>query len=479
MNWTMVFSLMSNEILLTALLLLIIIQEIFSSKQSPHYLRNQNFLLFSGMFIITVLSFVPKPEGELFGGMFVSDSMTSLMKGLLNIGTFIVLLQSKEWINGKDNKVRSAEFHALILSTLTGMNFLISSGDFLMFFIGIELATLPLAALASFEVSKAQSAEAGIKMILSSAFASAISLLGISLLYALGGSIYFSQVNISDIYTPVYVLGFICFFTGLAFKLSIVPFHFWTADVYEGSPVNITSYFSVLSKGSALFILLILFFRYFKSSEHLWQMLIYISSVLTMTIGNIFAIRQNNIKRFLAYSSIAQAGFILLGVYSGTNAGMNASIFFLLIYIFSNLGAFGVVSVISNQTGKENISDYNGLYKTNPKLSLLMLLSLFSLAGIPPVAGFFGKFFLFMAAASKGSYILVLIATLNATLSLYYYLLVVKAMFINSNENPIPKLKTGFSARLAMIICLAGLLLTGFISSIYGHFQVIVNNFMS
>jgi len=475
MNSMHAIYMMKNEVMLILLLLVIITAEIFSG----HDKRKISFLSISGITVITILGLFSSPEGTLFGGMFVTNSLTALMKCILNIGTIIVLLQSWDWLSKKENHIRTSEFHALIISTLIGMNFLISSGDFLMFFIGLELATLPLAALASFEVGKARSAEAGIKMILSSAFASGISLMGISLIYALGGSIYFTEINVADLYSPIYTLAFIFFFSGLAFKISIVPFHFWTADVYEGSPVNITSYFSVVSKGAALFILMMLFFKVFQTSAHIWKMVVYISAIVTMTVGNLFAIRQTNIKRFLAYSSIAQAGFLFLGIYSGTAAGMNATLYFTLIYIFSNLGAFGVVAVISNYAGKENIADYNGLYNTNPKLSLLMLLSLFSLAGIPPVAGFFGKFFLFMSAASQGSFVLVLIATLNATLSLYYYLLVIKAMFINKNENAIPTIHSSFSTKLALILCLIGILSIGFISSLHEHIQIIAENFMS
>ena len=191
-----------------------------------------------------------------------------------------------------------------------------------------------------------------------------------------------------------------------------------------------------------------------------------------MTIGNLFAIRQQNLKRFLAFSSISQAGFILLGIIGGNQIGMSSVIYYILVYIFSNLGAFGVVIAISNKTGKENIDDYNGLYHTNPMLSLIMTLALFSLAGIPPVAGFFGKFFLFTAAAEKGYYLLVLIAVLNTIISLYYYLLVVKAMFINSSETPIEKFRSDSSTRFALGICVAGIVVTGFASIL---FEVIRN----
>jgi NADH-quinone oxidoreductase subunit N len=207
----------------------------------------------------------------------------------------------------------------------------------------------------------------------------------------------------------------------------------------------------------------------FKSITFLWKDVLYTISLLTMTVGNLFALRQKNLKRFLAFSSIAQAGFILLGIIDGTSLGMTATVYFIAVYIFSNLGAFGVVSAISNITGKESMDDYNGLYQTNPKLSLVMMLSLFSLAGIPPVAGFFGKFFLFTSAAHQGYYLLVLLAVLNATISLYYYLLVVKAMFINKSDNPIGYFKNDFLTRIGLLICVIGIFTIGFASSIYEY----------
>jgi NADH-quinone oxidoreductase subunit N len=224
---------------------------------------------------------------------------------------------------------------------------------------------------------------------------------------------------------------------------------------------------SVISKGAAVFIFIIILFTVFPSIMAIWQKTIYVTAILTMTIGNLFAIRQQNIKRFLAFSSISQAGYILLGFIGGNQLGMASVIYYLLVYIFSNLGAFGVVAAISNASGKENIDDYNGLYHTNPKLSLIMTLALFSLAGIPPVAGFFGKFFLFTAAAQKGYFLLVLIAVLNTIISLYYYLLVVKAMFINKSESPVEKFSSDISTRFALGICVAGIVITGFASIIF------------
>jgi NADH-quinone oxidoreductase subunit N len=389
------------------------------------------------------------------------------MKNILNIGALLVFIQSVTWLNKEENSEKISEYFLLLISTLVGMNFMISAGHFLIFYIGIELATIPIAALAAYDRYNNKSAEAGIKLILSSALSSGVLLYGLSMIYGTTGTLYFNEVASLFGNASLQILGFIFFFAGMAFKISIVPFHLWTADVYEGSPVNITSYLSVISKGAAVFILMIILFRVFPVIVATWQKTIFVTSILTMTIGNLFAIRQQNLKRFLAFSSISQAGYILLGLIGGNQLGMASVIYYVLVYIFSNLGAFGVVAAISNATGKENIDDYNGLYHTNPRLSLIMTLALFSLAGIPPVAGFFGKFFLFTAAAQKGFYLLVLIAVLNTIISLFYYLLVVKAMFINKNESPISTFKSDFPTRFALGICVAGIVVTGFASVIF------------
>jgi NADH-quinone oxidoreductase subunit N len=278
---------------------------------------------------------------------------------------------------------------------------------------------------------------------------------------------YFADVAPLITGAPLQVLAFIFFFAGMAFKISLVPFHLWTADVYEGSPVNVASYLSVISKGAAVFIFTIILYTVFTKIAVLWSEVLYVIIILTITVGNLFAMRQQNLKRFLAFSSIAQAGFILLGIISQSQVGMTTVIYFVLVYIFSNLGAFGVVGIISNRTGKETINDYDGLYRTNPKLSLVMMLALFSLAGIPPLAGFFGKFFLFTAGAKQGYYILVLIALINTIISLYYYLLVIKAMFLNNSDQPIAYFKSDNYTRLGLILCVAGIVVIGFTSSVY------------
>jgi proton-translocating NADH-quinone oxidoreductase, chain N len=463
------FLIMRHELLLIAAALLILIAEIFWNPDKKSSISLFSIVLLG---IITIIGFLPSPAGSLFGGMYISSGTRLIMKNILNIGVLLVFIQSFTWLKKEENSEKISEYFLLLISTLVGMNFMISAGHFLIFYIGIELATIPIAALSAFDRYKNKSAEAGIKLILSSALSSGVLLYGLSMIYGTTGTLYFSEVATHFGNHSLQILGFIFFFSGMAFKISIVPFHLWTADVYEGSPVNITSYLSVISKGAAVFILMIILFTVFPVIMATWQKTIFVTSILTMTIGNLFAIRQQNLKRFLAFSSISQAGYILLGLIGGNQLGMASVIYYILVYIFSNLGAFGVVIAISNATGKENIDDYNGLYQTNPNLSLIMTLALFSLAGIPPVAGFFGKFFLFTAAAQKGFYFLVLIAVLNTIISLFYYLLVVKAMFINKSEKPISMFKSDFSTRFALGICVAGIVVTGFASII---FEVIRN----
>jgi NADH-quinone oxidoreductase subunit N len=464
------FMIMRHELLLTAVALLVLMIDLGVRPEKKLLVIPVSIILFFG---VTVIGFLPAPEGTLFGGMYRTNSLIVLMKNVLNIGLLIVMLQSATWLSHEDNRQKLSEFFVLLMATLIGMNFMISSGDFLMFYLGLELATIPMAALAAYVHTQNRSAEAGIKLILISALSSGILLFGLSMIYGTTGSIFFNEVQAAYSNEPLQVLALIFFFTGMGFKISLVPFHLWTADVYEGAPVNVTSYLSVVSKGAAVFIFTIILYTVFSSLVVIWKDIVYFIAILTMTVGNLFALRQQNLKRFLAFSSIAQAGFILLGVLPGSQLGMTSIVYFILVYIFSNLGAFGVISAISARTGKETMDDYNGLYHTNPKLSLLMTLALFSLAGIPPVAGFFGKFFLFTSAASAGYYWLVFIAVLNATVSLYYYLLVVKAMFINKNDEPITYFKSDLFTRLGLIVCLAGIVIIGFYSTIY---EIINNN---
>jgi NADH-quinone oxidoreductase subunit N len=351
---------------------------------------------------------------------------------------------------------------------------MISSGNLLMFYLSLELASIPVAAMANFDLDKKRSSEGAMKMILSSAFSSGILLFGISLLYGATGTISFAELPSQLDGSAFQVLAFVFLFAAFAFKLSIVPFHLWTADVYEGSPIAATSFLSVISKGSIAFVFISALYNVFQPMHEVWYTMLVILAIATMIIGNLFALRQQNIKRFLAFSSIAQVGFILVGISSNDKNGIISVVYFILIYVFSNLAAFGVASVIAEKTGKENVDDYKGLYQSNPFLSWILTLALFSLAGIPPTAGFFGKLFLLTAGASKGSYMFITVAALNMIISLYYYLRIVRAMFMDKNEQSIEKIKTNPVTKFALIICAAGIVLVGLLSWIYDYIQSLI-----
>ncbi len=461
---------MRNELSLIVVVLLLLMAEIFSSKNARYMLLN----VATGLFALhTILGFLPAETGELFGGMYRNTPLIILMKNILNIGVLVVLFQVQGWLKKPENNNRSLEFYLLTFSTLMGMSYMISAGDFLMLYLGLELATIPIATLAAYDVYRMKSTEAGIKLILLAALSSGIMLYGISLIYGTTGSLYFNEVMGNLQMNPLQILATVFFISGLAFKISLVPFHLWTADVYEGAPTNVTGYLSVISKGASVFVLITILFTVFKEMSDAWQPLLMVMAVVTMVVGNLFAIRQQNLQRFLAFSSIAQAGFILLGMISGTTYGMATVIYFILVYVFSNLAAFGVVSIVKNATGKDSIDDYNGFYSTNPMLSMVMLLALFSLAGIPPLAGFFGKFFLFAAVAEQGMYWLVLIAVINTIVSLYYYLLVVKAIFVVRVDNPIEPIKGELLARVGLVITVIGILVIGIYSPIFEWVQAL------
>ena len=461
---TELLTLMKNELLVTAIIFLLLFIKIGKGIKNESLLPLIQVLLLLNF----IAGFFFNKTGHLFGDMFYTSPLIVFQKNILSLGVYLISLVCADWLKKTDHL---PEFFMLMLSALLGMFLLISSGNLLIFYLSLELSTIPVAAMANFDLTKKRSSEGAMKMILSSAFSSGILLFGISLLYGTTGTISFGEIAQQLDNSPVQVLAFIFLFTAFAFKLSIVPFHLWTADVYEGSPIAVTAFLSVISKGAVAFIFITALYRVFHPMQETWYTLLLILSIATMVIGNLFAIRQQNIKRFLAFSSIAQVGFILAGISSSNGMGVTSVVYFVLIYIFSNLAAFGVASVIAEQAGKENIDDYRGLYKTNPFLSWILALALFSLAGIPPTAGFFGKLFLLTAAGSKASYWFIAAAALNMIISLYYYLRVIRAVFMDKNETPVEKLNPGAVVKLGLLICGAGIVLTGLFSWLYDYIQ--------
>ena len=456
---------MGAELSLVVLIILLFLYDTFAPSKCGKYLPATAIILL--VLQTLFIGFSENTGEQLFGGMYVNTDMTAAAKIILNIGTVLVFIQSVPWLKEDDVRIRRGEYYILTLMTLLGMYVMASSQNFLLFFIGLETASLPMTVLVAFEKYRQNSYEAATKYLFYAIFSSALMLLGLSYIYGPEGTLYFAALARTIEISPLMILGLVFFIAGMGFKLSLVPFHLWTADVYQGAPTTVTAYLSVISKGAAAFALMIALTQVFASLEQVWSWTMYAIIILTITVGNLFAIRQQNIKRFLAFSSISQAGYIMLGIMAADAYGAASLLYYILIYIFSNIAAFTVAGVIERKSGKICIDDYNGLYKTNPKLSVVMMLAMFSLGGIPPFAGFFSKFFIFYAAVGEGYYVLVLIALLNTIISLYYYLLVVKAMFLKENDAPIATLRSDDYTRTALVLTTAGVILIGLISSVY------------
>ena len=411
---------------------------------------------------------------ELFGGAYIATPANTMMKAILCAGTFIVVLQSKRWLSNNDTRRIEGEFYMLTISTLLGMYVMMSAGSFLMFFLGLETASVPLACMVALDKMRKDSAEAAAKFILTATFSSGVMLYGMSLLYGAVGTLYFTEFSLLLSVTPMTICGMVFFVAGLGFKISLVPFHFWTADTYQGAPTTVTGYLSVISKGAAAFTLAVILTKVFQPMTEYWEVMMYILIVLSITVANLMAIRQSELKRFMAFSSISQAGYIMLAVIGADYAAIISSLmYYVLVYIVANMSVFAIISVVEqNNGGRTDMDAYNGFYQTNPKLSFLMTLALFSLGGIPPFAGMFSKFFVFLASVNGQDgnwwpYFIMFIALVNTVVSLYYYLLIVKAMYINKTDNPLPTFKSDCNTRLTLAICTAGILLFGIASCIY------------
>ena len=477
------FGHMIPEMIILGIFILVFLFDTFSNENCKKILTPFTTILFGlGTIAIWV---IPASGDYVFGGMYINDSATNAIKAILNIGVFIVFLQAAKWLNSEEAVVRKGEFYELILVTVFGMYLMVSARHFLLFLIGLESASLPLAALVAFNKKRYESNEAAIKYIMTAVFSSAVLLVGLSFVYAFsGGSLYFNDLAVAinqGEMSGLLLVALAFMIAGIGFKLSLVPFHLWTADVYQGAPTAVTSFLSVVSKGAAAFAFFIIFTQCFgQVYSDAWEWMMYAVIILTITIGNLFAIRQKNMKRFMAFSSISQAGYIMLGVMAGETLGLSALIFYVFVYVVSNLGAFLVINTIEEQTGYLSMDDYNGLHKTNPWLSFAMTLAMFSLAGIPPFAGFFSKILIFTSVTSTNSwalYMLVLVALINTIISLYYYLLVVKAMWISPEEPKVGAIKTFRCEKVGLCLCVAGIIFFGLVPFIYQYcYNAVVNS---
>ncbi|MDE6299983.1 MAG: NADH-quinone oxidoreductase subunit N [Muribaculaceae bacterium] len=476
------FGSMIPELIVLGIFMVVFLFDTFGGEKSKKILTPFTTILF---LLGTIAIWIVPASGEtIFGGMYINNTATNAIKAILNVGVFIVFLQSAKWAQSDEVAIRKGEFYELLLVTLFGMYLMVSARHFLLFIIGLESASLPLAALVAFNKRHYESHEAAIKYIMTAVFSSAILLTGLSFVYAFsGGSLYFSDIamNIGQgEMSGLLIVALAFVIAGIGFKLSLVPFHLWTADVYEGAPTAITSYLSVVSKGAAAFAFFIIFVQCFGAVySDAWEWMMYGVIILTITVGNLFAIRQKNMKRFMAFSSISQAGYIMLGAMAADNLGLASMMFYIFVYVVSNLGAFAVISTIEENTGKLSMDDYNGLHKTNPLLAFVMTLAMFSMAGNPPFAGIFSKILIFTSVTGSGSwalYMLVLVALINTIISLYYYLLVVKAMWISPEEPKVEKFESQRCDKVALSLCTAGIVFFGLVPYIYQYCYDAVQN---
>ena len=464
---------MIPEASLVAILIILFVADFISAKTEERKWFNPlaSVLLLANT-VVCMLQLQPE---DAFGGMYVTSTAVNVMKAILAFGTFIVVLQSRVWA---EKSGKEGEFYMLVVSTLLGMEVMMSAGNFLMFFLGLEMASVPMACVIAFDAYRNNSAEAAAKFILTATFSSGVMLYGISFLYGAYGTMYFSDITANLQATPFSIMGLVFFFSGLGFKISLVPFHFWTADTYQGAPTTVTGYLSVISKGAAAFTLLSILFHVFGSMIAYWHVLMMIVVALSITVANLFAIRQGELKRFMAFSSISQAGYIMLAALGNNWASSVAALsYYVLIYVVANMAVFTIISVVEqNNGGKTNIADYNGFYKTNPRLSFLMTIAMFSLGGIPPFAGMFSKFFVFMSgvdgadiATTEGAwtYVILFVALINTVVSLYYYLKIVKAMYIIRCDTPMPTFKSDCNTKFTLALCTAGIVLFGVCSCVY------------
>ena len=388
---------------------------------------------------------------KIFNDSYIIDNFSILMKTITLLFCILVLLSSKEYI--KINNIDKIEYPIIILTSVLGMMLMISSYDLIVFYLGLELQSLSLYILTSFKRENENSTEAGLKYFVLSALATGLLLYGSSLIYGFTGSTNFEIISKKlDADNIGAVFGIVFIIIGLAFKVSAVPFHMWTPDVYEGAPTSVTSFFAIVPKIAALTVFIRFMYVPFLNVIEQWQMIVIFLSIASMLFGAVAAIGQKNLKRLIAYSSISHMGYALAGLAPGTNAGIQSTIIYLIIYLIMNLGAFGCIFMMKREnTFYENINDLSGMSKNHPLLALSFLIILFSLAGIPPLAGFFAKFYIFMAVIESEMYILAIIGLLTTVISAFYYLRIIKIIYFDKPKKPF-ELNYDWGLRISLIL---------------------------
>ena len=416
----------------------------------------------AGTIALLVLAAFARSDGSFFGGAYVADGLSWLSKMIILVGTVGTAAVSLNAVKVRDKFFGA--YSALLLSATLGMMVLVSSKELITLYVGLETSAVSLFGMSAIAKRDELSLEAGIKYVILGTLSSGILLYGLSLIYAATGTTYLESIRgalSGRGLQPLSVLGIVLILLGTGFKISMVPLHVWTPDVYEGAPTPVSAFISIASKSAGFIFAVRLFLGAFADFKTLWGPLLIAAAVLTMTVGNFVAIPQKNVKRLLAYSTISQAGYILVGFVGAPAAGMSAVVFYLLVYTLTNLAAFAVVIAFSEIVGSDQLEDYSGLARRQPLLGLAFALALLSLAGIPPLGGFVGKIFLFSAAMQEGYLWLVIVAALNSVVSLYYYLLVLRRMYISEPARNYPRGIVSLPLKAVLAVSIAGIFWLG------------------
>ena len=421
------------EIFISLSIMFLLILGVFK-KDSSRLIQNISLIILIIAAVITFNETLGISEILLFNGSIIIDYLSSFMKITTLIAAFLALVISSNYL--KSFKIFKIEYPILILSSVLGMMIMISSNDLIVFYMGLELQSLALYVLASFNRDQIKSSEAGLKYFVLSALSSGLLLYGCSLIYGFTGSTNFNiianQLNSND-YGLTFGIVFIL--VGLAFKISAVPFHMWAPDVYEGSPTSVTLFFTMVPKIAALTVFIRFLYVPFLNLIDQWQMILIFLSIASMVFGAVAAIGQKNLKRLVAYSSIGHVGYALAGLATGSNEGIQSSVIYIAIYILMNLGLFSCLLMMRrNNVYYEQIDDLSGLSKNHPLLSLSLLIILFSLAGIPPLAGFFAKFYIFKSVLEQSMFFLAIVGLLSTVIAAFYYLRLIKIMYFDKEK---------------------------------------------
>jgi NADH-quinone oxidoreductase subunit N len=434
----------------------------------PSRRKDLSWLTFGGLTLILLLSliFARPPEGEplIFGGMLRHDWPGFTFNMLFLFAAAVTVLLS----TGLRDVAERGEYHALLLVTTLGMSLMASAADLVMLYLAIETTSIPLYVLAGFLKTDKKSSESGMKYFLFGALTSTVMLYGFSLLFGFSGETNLYQLaaalQAGGLSPWVLAGSALLVLVGFGFKVSGVPFHFWSPDVYEGAPTPITAFVSTASKAAGFAVLVRVMLAVFPAIDAYWPLILAVMAVATMTLGNLLAIVQTNIKRLLAYSSIAHAGYAMIGLVALSQLGTASLVFYLAAYVVTNLTAFGIVILFARSAGSEEIADYAGLSRRSPGLALGLLVAFLSLAGMPPLAGFVAKVYVFAAAVQSGWVWLAFVGVLNAIVGLYYYLIVLKVVYLYRSEDEDKPIAVPRPYGIALGICVAGILLIGIFS---------------